>query len=176
MQDFNPRAPCGARRIFSGTLLDKVFISIHAPRAGRDHGKHTSLRPLSISIHAPRAGRDYIDLTTNKKEDQHFNPRAPCGARLLCIGRGDRVDGFQSTRPVRGATDCNNFVTCELDISIHAPRAGRDGAFLAPPYVRIISIHAPRAGRDPFQVFVDPVEVYFNPRAPCGARHPRQDR
>ena len=58
--------------------------------------------------------------------DTYFNPRAPCGARrtitaLLIPGE---------------------------DISIHAPRAGRDYAIQQFEAHGIISIHAPRAGRD----------------------------
>ena len=34
----------------------------------------------------------------------HFNPRAPCGARLLVTQFTHMADEFQSTRPVRGAT------------------------------------------------------------------------
>ena len=37
-QDFNPRAPCGARRDFREIPEDEEGISIHAPRAGRDKG------------------------------------------------------------------------------------------------------------------------------------------
>ena len=32
---FNPRAPCGARRIIEAEMI-KRGVSIHAPRAGRD--------------------------------------------------------------------------------------------------------------------------------------------
>ena len=35
---------------------------------------------------------------------------------------------FQSTRPVRGATKAFNQANAEANISIHAPRAGRDSA------------------------------------------------
>ena len=57
-QDFNPRAPCGARR------------------AGGQY-RHQGLQ---ISTHAPLAGRDIlIPLKTLKIT--YFNPRAPCGAR-----------------------------------------------------------------------------------------------
>ena len=35
-QNFNPRAPCGARPLFQLLRLLLRFISIHAPRAGRD--------------------------------------------------------------------------------------------------------------------------------------------
>ena len=34
--------------------------------------------------------------------------------------------GFQSTRPVRGATMTRKEFAQSIDISIHAPRAGRD--------------------------------------------------
>ena len=56
---------------------------------------------------------------------------------------------FQSTRPVRGATYFTAGSLPYDEISIHAPRAGRD-AWYCPNCraIRKISIHAPRAGRD----------------------------
>ena len=39
------------------------FISIHAPRAGRDEREYHSFQRKTISIHAPRAGRDYFKLS-----------------------------------------------------------------------------------------------------------------
>ena len=56
---------------------------------------------------------------------------------------------FQSTRPLRGATCLEGIINLLGRISIHAPLAGRDS-----PSIRMTS--APS---------------YFNPRAPCGARH-----
>ena len=38
---------------------------------------------------------------------------------------------FQSTRPVRGATDGHRVRRDARPISIHAPRAGRDRAYIA---------------------------------------------
>ena len=35
---------------------------------------------------------------------EHFNPRAPCGARPFAVEAVDGVTGFQPTRPLRGAT------------------------------------------------------------------------
>ena len=58
VQDFNPRAPCGARRGDIGGLGSMGKISIHAPRAGRDAAQQVERRRQAISIHAPRAGRD----------------------------------------------------------------------------------------------------------------------
>ena len=80
--DFNPRAPCGARRPCrpSGRQTWRNF-NPRAPCGARP----TSLPPITrysaISIHAPHAGRD-------------FPPPAQISGQ----------QGFQSTRPMRGAT------------------------------------------------------------------------
>ena len=100
--DFNPRAPHGARRIVehNGSVRNKFqstrpawgatksigaerqsgWISIHAPRMGRDFifSLHSTL-PI-ISIHAPRMGRD-ITVSALLNINNNFNPRAPHGAR-----------------------------------------------------------------------------------------------
>ena len=78
--DFNPRAPCGARRHLPGRHGDRVRISIHAPRAGRDLLQKVMLYANLISIHAPRAGRD-VSRSSRNCIGKYFNPRAPCGAR-----------------------------------------------------------------------------------------------
>ena len=100
-----------------------------------------------ISIHAPLAGRDgYGGGAAAGSND--FNPRAPCGARLHSEAESMREFAFQSTRPLRGATNAGYGIFAVVDISIHAPLAGRD----PPPSTRSnragISIHAPLAGRD----------------------------
>ena len=148
VKDFNPRAPCGARREFCLQGLQLIPISIHAPRAGRDEtgeaipaltlqfqstrpvrgATASALEPLprdAISIHAPRAGRDF---TTEAQAEAYIK--------------------FQSTRPVRGATGGLQAGNIQQKISIHAPRAGRD--------------------TDKPETFKG--NIYFNPRAPCGAR------
>ena len=58
---------------------------------------------VEISIHAPRAGRDAM-LTQWRSVPWNFNPRAPCGARLPTEVQNGIREVFQSTRPVRGAT------------------------------------------------------------------------
>ena len=57
---------------------------------------------------------------------------------------------FQSTRPVWGATV---------------------GVLVIVPNAQQISIHAPRVGRDSAVGQLRDRQQYFNPRAPCGARH-----
>ena len=58
MADFNPRSPCGERRLFVLHFFKRRFISIHAPRAGSDGFIIPRYRVIVISIHAPRAGSD----------------------------------------------------------------------------------------------------------------------
>ena len=55
---------------------------------------------------------------------------------------------FQSTRPVWGATFDARLLRYGVDISIHAPRVGRDRGDFEMAVMRVISIHAPRVGRD----------------------------
>ena len=80
--------------------------------------------------------------------------------------------GFQSTRPVWGATQFIGTVLLAQLISIHAPRVGRDCAALVLRARHRISIHAPRVGRDMLSAIWYLIQRYFNPRAPCGARPP----
>ena len=56
---------------------------------------------------------------------------------------------FQSTRPVRGATEHDADLVVDVVISIHAPREGCDqvGEGAVAEHV-LISIHAPREGCD----------------------------
>ena len=102
--------------------------------------------------------------------------------------RGATVDFDDTARfefisihaPHAGRDSMTTATRREAYISIHAPHAGRDltseefGNYLG------ISIHAPHAGRDSCQLYLAAGYLYFNPRAPCGARleinelpHPR---
>ena len=169
--DFNPRAPCGARHgqaspdmfgikfqstrpvrgatptsskssktnsTFQSTrpvrgatvvhhaLVPAVFISIHAPRAGRDADAGQTLSVL-YTFQSTRPVRGATRCTMRRETYQHdfnprapcgarpstsrccawhsyFNPRAPCGARPMSAACRLPPQRFQSTRPVRGAT------------------------------------------------------------------------
>jgi len=63
---FNPRSPCGERRVSRG-IIERV----------RD-----------ISIHAPRVGSDPLVVLCCGHGQKHFNPRSPCGERLK-VGHAD---------------------------------------------------------------------------------------
>ena len=79
--NFNPRAPCGARR---RALLQRCrlqYISIHAPHAGRDRDtlKEENVTLEFQSTRPMRGATILIFVLTGLDVD--FNPRAPCGAR-----------------------------------------------------------------------------------------------
>ena len=145
-------------------------ISIHAPREGCDFGSLTFDYGTVISIHAPREGCDVDDIALVVHEFISIHaPREGCDQT---VGRPGLVHGisihapregcdfpdrphrrtfhvFQSTHPVRGATDALDLSQRVLHISIHAPREGCDhvlGSFLF--IHERISIHAPREGCD----------------------------
>ena len=114
--DFNPRAPCGARRHGRLGTVWRVEISIHAPLAGRDLDNSTQFegQPV-ISIHAPLAGRDSTVIA--------------CAVPFLYIsihaplaGRDHEVAGSGSV----------------AGISIHAPLAGRDSGSWRPRSSRML--------------------------------------
>ena len=77
-----------------------------------------------------------------------FNPRAPCGARPEFDFAAMADDAFQSTRPMRGATNALVGDFSGAAVSIHAPHAGRDASSFPCVVVTSVSIHAPHAGRD----------------------------
>ena len=147
-----------------------------------------------ISIHAPREGRDAC-FRRRKYRARDFNPRAPRGARPELVVREEADVKFQSTRPARGATRASPPIRAAREISIHAPREGRDiWENCYNPLFPDISIHAPREGRDflfcrrtssPGRTFQSTRPARgatlnglagrgrgrnFNPRAPRGAR------
>ena len=101
-------------------------ISIHAPRAGSDVSPLWSCRhhPLFQST-LPVRGATY-KICPRRSRGYYFNPRSPCGER-----RGNA-----------------KYAGSDLDISIHAPRAGSDQKGL-PEQLR---------------------RRNFNPRSPCGER------
>ena len=80
-----------------------VPISIHAPREGSDDSAGNLKAASGISIHAPREGSDQAS-----RNEAHTQEK------------------FQSTLPVRGATQTLAAWVEDLKISIHAPREGSD--------------------------------------------------
>ena len=111
---FNPRTPCGVRRLAAKAKgADVVFQSTHPVR-----GATRSSRP---GIHPPAF--------------QSTHPvRGATDGKL----REDKTKVFQSTHPVRGATSGASTLMNMIHISIHAPRAGCDASILSSATVILV--------------------------------------
>ena len=59
----------------------------------------------------------------------YFNPRTPCGVRRQFLAAVAWYKQFQSTHPLRGATQGPFTWAQPMRISIHAPLAGCDLLF-----------------------------------------------
>ena len=94
---------CAGRDDLEREALHDDRISIRAPRAGCDDDLMAHAPVADVSIHAPRVGRD-LPSTAGSRRCRHFNPRTPCGVRLVSNACKDAHAKFQSTRPVWGAT------------------------------------------------------------------------
>jgi len=123
--DFNPHSPCGERL---GCCSFRVSAN------------------GNFNPHSPCGERHASNATRTRNED--FNPHSPCGERRMDALVERLVPTFQSTLPLRGATD------------------NAKG-----PYNQVkISIHTPLAGSDETQVSWKHVLWNFNPHSPCGER------
>ena len=184
------RGATGTRRV----VIHKISgVSIHAPRTGRDGNVYVYAVVFGVSIHAPRTGRDVADLRKTRTARSRFNPRAPYGARRADRRQCGGAIGFQSTRPVRGATKWIGKKVLIGKFQSTRPVRGATRRGWRYRHYHVVSIHAPRTGRDTAYCGTDPVrqefqstrpvrgatspgrdahhgEQSFNPRAPYGAR------
>ena len=170
-RNFNPRTPCGVRL---GTGAVRVLlllrISIHAPLAGCDRRNLRTPSREHISIHAPLAGCDSSGVRSTQNifnfnprtpcgvrllrlrsrfQCRHdFNPRTPCGVRLLVVHSLGLVVDFNPRTPCGVRPFCSLSTKRRSKISIHAPLAGCDHIRRCMAMETVISIHAPLAGCD----------------------------
>ena len=151
--NFNPRAPCGARRSRLSRRCSHTHFNPRAPCGARLYAKAGREAERTISTHAPLAGRDSFSARCGRGY-MYFNPRAPCGARPESTLTVIVAEKFQPTRPLRGATPEVCPPPEEVVISTHAPLAGRDCWLVAPCAYVSISTHAPLAGRDSKSVHI----------------------
>ena len=103
MVRFQSTHPVRGATIFLHSLLcETEFQSTH-PVRGATNAVRAAVHDILISIHAPRAGCDNLRRTLICLIP-HFNPRTPCGVRLILLRERCGLILFQSTHPVRGAT------------------------------------------------------------------------
>ena len=167
---FNPRSPCGERRL---AIQTEPYFRYFNPRSPCGE------RPTNTS-HVP--------------QELQFQSTLPVWGATSLYAYSLRPQAFQSTLPVWGATPFDVTVTVTVAISIHAPRVGSDDIV---PFTTFhdaqISIHAPRVGSDAQEIpifrGVADISIHaprvgsdkilhiqgakvedFNPRSPCGER------
>ena len=100
-----------------------------------------------------------------------FNPRSPCGERQNLLAGKTATKLFQSTLPMRGATAFPALEVQSSTISIHAPHAGSDldSLRLMNKFNRFQSTLPMRGATFGFFHFFA-YNLNFNPRSPCGER------
>ena len=146
--DFNPRTPCGVRLFSTATVTQQ---------------------PEDFNPRTPCGVRrdNWISFFRN----YYFNPRTPCGVRLSMITTLQCDQIFQSTHPLRGATRRCRWPTALLRLfqSTHPLRGATQHAKWQRSH-HTISIHAPLAGCDAPPGQGVRIAAHFNPRTPCGVR------
>ena len=146
LRHFNPRAPCGARPGDHLRPQDGEPISTHAPLAGRDSNMGIGYELENISTHAPLAGRDIRSTTAPKT--MRISTHAPLAGRDLTATVIFSELRFQPTRPLRGATQQSRDPNTQQEFQPTRPLRGATSLIEYTPKIINISTHAPLAGRD----------------------------
>ena len=148
--NFNPRSPCGERRILSLVLPAVLYFNPRSPCGER----------LILGIVAMEA---FL-----------FQSTLPVWGATIGSVLVFKFLPFQSTLPVWGATRLKNTDVFVFIISIHAPRVGSDSSNVIVSCTKYISIHAPRVGSDAVHFRWYHQYLNFNPRSPCGERRHKE--
>ena len=140
-------------------------ISIHAAREGGDIVARFVEAEFRISIHAAREGGDKIGVFAYNRCGISIHAAREGGDNLFG-GRQTQRHVFQSTPPVKAATDFPCSFHPSACISIHAAREGGDAVIYNLYKTFRISIHAAREGGDCLIIVCMITLAYFNPRRP----------
>ena len=118
-----------------------------------------------ISIHAAREGGDAI-VHTDKTCNDKFQSTPPVKAATQ-PSRADQLAELISIHAAREGGDPRALTyNTRFEISIHAAREGGDGRICIPRGIRDISIHAAREGGDDKNQSSRTNMRHFNPRRP----------
>ena len=147
---FNPRTPCGVRPGTSGPFAPLCrFQSTHSLRSATDC--HRRFRPrYRVSIHALLAECD-SHADGPGLGGSRFNPRTPCGVRLMSNLEDNILTAFQSTHSLRSATSALFPSSACPQVSIHALLAECDVQMVRglPLKMRFQSTHSLRSATAP---------------------------
>ena len=101
-------------------------ISIHAPRVGSD-GKLKRLERAKPDFN-PRSpcGERLLEMVFRPVLLPHFNPRSPCGERRRKVCSPYSPQNFNPRSPCGERRGLQRVIIGRVPISIHAPRVGSD--------------------------------------------------
>ena len=192
-RDFNPRPPCGGRlAVPAFKSLNSLHFNPRPPCGGRRNVMRRIAEFQNFNPRPPCGGRpganEYIAAcrrfqstssvwrTTEahggrREEVRNFNPRPPCGGRLISSSSTSSAALFQSTSSVWRTTPAHPLVGLAGVISIHVLRVEDDPPTdvkksKTPEFQSTSSVWRTTALASSGAV----VQVYFNPRPPCGGR------
>ena len=101
-RDFNPRPPCGGRPCAPGLFQKFENISIHGPRVGADARRTCSMCGYpQFQSTAPVWGPTTA-LKASQERVENFNPRPPCGGRPISFCRSCLLSPNFNPRPPCG--------------------------------------------------------------------------
>ena len=146
-RNFNPRSPYGERPGAAEARFACPPISIHAPLTGSDDAVPPEPTAEEISIHAPLTGSDLGEGAISF-EDIDFNPRSPYGERPAPSATLSSNSSFQSTLPLRGATQAVCLACGRAQFQSTLPLRGATAYSPTLSATPEISIHAPLTGSD----------------------------
>ena len=122
---FQSSRPIRGATDYAQTAKGRPLFQSTRPVRGATVNVKLIMAVILISILAPRAGRD-CNASAKKDLLKNFNPRAPCGARHLSGGMLLYNQDFNPRAPCRARQPCADIPSRYTEISILAPRAGRD--------------------------------------------------
>ena len=190
--NFNPRPPCGGRQRLRRGSSSRCAISIHVLRVEDDWAVCLTLLPLVISIHVLRVEDDtndyfvvgdspVISIHVLRVEDDHltlvitlslgyFNPRPPCGGRLLRQFNHILHRHFNPRPPCGGRRVLSGMIRTRIQFQSTSSVWRTTNLRKPDSFFLVISIHVLRVEDDNnySQYTIDKGD--FNPRPPCGGR------
>ena len=167
---FQSTLPVWGATAVKTSISGALAISIHAPRVGSDpNAQGTITRADLFQSTLPVWGATSLRLAMFPKSsfqstlpvwgatpfsaglwcwDGNFNPRSPCGERLVIVCKRQKIIHFNPRSPC-GERPAGCPTNGQYNyISIHAPRVGSDDIQGVLEIFVTISIHAPRVGSD----------------------------
>ena len=167
---FNPRSPCGERRMCWAVEASMSEFQSALPLRGAT----TSVTPMRLACiyfnpRSPCGERPPRRLRGTQA--RNFNPRSPCGERQGSVNAMKAAWEFQSALPLRGATRPAGHPRPPGRISIRAPLAGSDYDYGNADEEKLefqsaLPLRGATSRRAPMSLRTG----YFNPRSPCGER------